>query len=271
MKPTTLALPLAALALTLSGCTTTPTDIPKTTAATPSSTSATPTPSASPKATSSTSATPEPTPSTGPVATPETATTPATTSQAPVPTGTVITLPPETAAPSQSALPTSAPTGTSAGAPTSLAAQAPSSAAGQAICDYSNIHIAAAVQETAGAAGSTYITLTFTNTGTTSCAITGYPAVHYVDAAGQAIGTPAARATEWSANGATLQPGGSINATLRETHAQLYGDTCNRAPAAGYSIQAPGASQPLILNFAAEACSNPAVAQLTVGAVGATP
>lgn len=271
MKPTTLALPLAALALTLSGCTTTPTDIPKTTAATPSSTSATPTPSTSVRTSSSATTSIPATPSTSPVATPETATTPAPTSQAPVPTGTVITLPPETAAPSQSALPTSAPTGTSAGAPTSLAAQAPSSAAGQAICDYSNIHIAAAVQETAGAAGSTYITLTFTNTGTTSCAITGYPAVHYVDAAGQAIGTPAARATEWSANGATLQPGGSINATLRETHAQLYGDTCNRAPAAGYSIQAPGASQPLILNFAAEACSNPAVAQLTVGAVGATP
>lgn len=155
--------------------------------------------------------------------------------------------------------------------PAVTGAQFASSAAGVAVCDYGQIYIEAAVAEGGGAAGSRYITLTFNNTGSTNCTMSGYPAVHYVNAAGQQVGAAAANATEWSSSGGVIAPGSSLTATLRETRAQLYGDTCQSVSAAGYSIQAPGSSQALVLNFAAEACSNPAVAQLSVGAVGATP
>ncbi|WP_421084671.1 DUF4232 domain-containing protein [Rothia nasimurium] len=144
-----------------------------------------------------------------------------------------------------------------------------SSAAGVAICDYGQLYVEAAA--TQGAAGSRYIDLTFTNTGTSRCVMSGYPSVHYVDASGKQIGAPAANATEWSSTGGVLAPGSSIRATLRETHAQLYGETCQSVSAAGYSVQAPGSSQPLVMAFAAEACSNSAVSQLSVGAVGAAP
>lgn len=146
-----------------------------------------------------------------------------------------------------------------------------SSAAGVAVCDYGQLYIEAAVTPGGGAAGSRYITLTFNNTGSAPCAMSGYPAVHYVNSAGQQIGASAMNATEWSSSGGVLAPGEGLTATLRETRAQLYGETCQSASATGYSIQAPGASQALILNFAAEACSNPAITQLSVGAIGATP
>lgn len=276
MKLTSLMLPLAglSLALTLTACGTTTTA--DTSAPTPaaaesstasSQTSATATPTAtasaigsSPQTPSATAPTSAPERESSSVPTPtvvEVSQEPTEETQTPAPTGTVITLGPDAEEPQPSAPATSA------------AAHAPSSAAGVAVCDYGQIYIAAAVTE--GAAGSKYINLTFTNTSSTDCAMNGYPSVHYVDAAGHQIGAPAARATEWSANGTVLHPGASTTATLRETRAQLYGETCQSAPAAGYSVQAPGSSQPLVLNFAAEACSNAAVSQLSVGAVGATP
>lgn len=145
----------------------------------------------------------------------------------------------------------------------------PSMAAGSPVCDYSQLHIAAAADT--GAAGSRYITLTFTNTSATACLLSGYPTVTYVDAAGQQVGGAASQASEWSASGGVLQPNQALTATLRETRAQLYGASCQAAQATGFSIQAPGASQALTLTFPAEACANASLGQLTVGAVGAQP
>ena len=188
------------------------------------------------------------------------------TSPEPHPTGTVITV-----EASQPAAPESSPAASpQPERPAANQQPTASSLAGVPLCDYGQIYIEAAVLE-GGAAGSRYINLTFTNTGKTDCAMSGYPAVHYVNAAGQQIGAPAAKASEWSSNGGVLSPGASLPATLRETRAQLYGESCQSVSARGYSITTPGASQPLILTFAAEACSNSAISQLSVGAVGATP
>lgn len=145
----------------------------------------------------------------------------------------------------------------------------PSMAAGSPVCDYSQLHIAAAADT--GAAGSRYITLTFTNTSASPCLLSGYPTVTYVDAAGNQVGGAASQASEWSASGGVLQPSQALTATLRETRAQLYGANCQAAQATGFSIQAPGASQALTLAFPAEACANASLGQLTVGAVGAQP
>ncbi len=220
-------------------------------AATTSSAPVTPSPTVS-----ATSATPTPAATTRTPTVQEVTPTPSTSADPePVPTGTVITVEPTASAPN----------------PAAGGSQFASSAAGVAVCDYDQLYIEAAVAQGGGAAGSRYITLTFTNTGDANCTMSGYPAVHYVNAAGQQVGAAAANATEWSSSGGVLAPGDSLTATLRETRAQLYGDTCRSVSAAGYSVQAPGASQTLVLNFAAEACSNTSVAQLSVGAVGATP
>lgn len=253
MKARTLPLAAALLAL-LTACGSANTS-PQAPEATPTTSALAP--SSTPTASASATGTPTPSPTSATPSPTVREVTPSTTPE-PLPTGTVITVEPSESATEQT---TTAPEST---AP-------PSSAAGVAVCDYDQLYIEAAVAEGGGAAGSRYITLTFNNTGGDSCTISGYPAVHYVDQAGQQIGAAAANATEWSSSGGTLAPGQSLTATLRETRAQLYGETCQSVSAAGYSIQTPGASQPLVLNFAAEACSNPAVTQLSVGAVGATP
>ncbi|MGV3016679.1 DUF4232 domain-containing protein [Rothia sp. 88186D007BW] len=262
MKARTPFLPLLTLglltALTACGSTASNTTAPESTVSAPAIT-ASPAPSTSPAPTSTSSAsskTPLPVAPTRQPTVQEVAPEPSVSAAPePVPTGTVITVEPTA----------------SAQAPTVTGSHFASSAAGVAVCDYDQLYIQAAAAEGAGAAGSRYITLTFTNTGDANCTMSGYPAVHYVDAAGHQVGAAAANATEWSASGGVIAPGESLTATLRETRAQLYGETCQSVSAAGYSIQAPGASQALVLNFAAEACSNPSVGQLSVGAVGATP
>ncbi|MGV3149858.1 DUF4232 domain-containing protein [Rothia sp. 11273D007AR] len=259
MKIRTPLLPLAALGLltVLTACgsattgTTTAESTPSSSSVAAASAPASPTGSPAP-----TSASPSPSVTTPQPTVQEVEPTPSVSATPePVPTGTVVTVEPTASAP----------------APAVTGRQLASSAAGVAVCDYDQLYIEAAVAEGGGAAGSRYITLTFNNTGSTNCTMSGYPAVHYVNAAGQQVGAAAANATEWSSSGGVIAPGSSLTATLRETRAQLYGDTCQSVSAAGYSIQAPGSSQALVLNFAAEACSNPAVAQLSVGAVGATP
>lgn len=169
---------------------------------------------------------------------------------APAPTVSVITVP----------APGNNPVATATATSTAPAGQA-------ATCDYSSIHIAAATAE--GAAGSRYITLTFTNSGANPCMIAGWPTVNYVDASGNAIGAPASQAAEWTSSGELLQPGKSATATLRETRAGLYGDTCQAVTASGYQVGIPGTDSSLTLSFPAEACSNKAISQLSVGQVGA--
>lgn len=253
MKTPKSLIPLATLSLLVAftGCGSTkssePAETSVGTSATAMATSQTATSaSASPTATSSpTQTTAAPTPSVSE-------------SPEPVPTGTVITVEP-------SATPSPADESTLA------TGQAPSSMAGVAVCDYDQLYIEAAVAPGGGAAGSRYINLTFTNTGSAPCSIGGYPAVHYVNSAGQQIGASAANATDLSSSGGVLATGESLTAILREIRAGLYADRCQSVAATGYSIQAPGASQALVLNFASEACSNTDITQLTVGAVGAAP
>lgn len=165
---------------------------------------------------------------------------------APAPTGTVVTVPAEeTPATSQSTI------------------------HGTPACVLGESTVIAAQVSNNSAAGSHYITLTFTNTGASPCSIKGYPAVSYVDAAGHALGAAAAHAAEWTSNGVLLQPGHSAYATLRETRAGLFGDICQPASSSGYQVQLPGTQGTLTVPYPAEACSNPAIQQLSVGQVGA--
>lgn len=254
MKTPISLIPLVALSLlvTLTGCGSSTSD-----QAPAESSAVASTPAATPSATSSSSVA-SPTTTSSPTQKVAVPTPTVIESPEPVPTGTVVTVEPSPSP--RPAEPTPEASKTNA-----------SSAAGFAVCDYNQLYIEAAVAEGGGAAGSRYITLTFNNSGSTPCTISGYPSVHYVNSAGQQIGASASNATEWSSSGGVLEPGKSLTATLRETRAQLYGETCQSTSATGYSIQAPGSSQALVLHFAAEACSNPSITQLSVGAVGATP
>src|SRR5690349_18888914 len=66
-----------------------------------------------------------------------------------------------------------------------------------------------------GAAGSTYYTLTFTNTRSQRCTLTGYPGVSFLDQAHAPIGVPEGRNPSTAPIAVPLTPAGHAYAVLR--------------------------------------------------------
>ncbi|MCT1368431.1 DUF4232 domain-containing protein [uncultured Kocuria sp.] len=154
--------------------------------------------------------------------------------------------------------------------PSNPPGQEPSSsseaASSESSCGRGDLHVA--VDTSNGAAGSTYYTMTFTNSGSNPCKISGYPTVNFIGGSGQTIGAAATPATDLGGTGATLQPGDSTSAILRSTQPDLYGSTCEKTNASGLRIAAPGSKDSLDVPFTFSACGNPAVSQLSVSKVG---
>lgn len=242
----------------------TPTEAPTSSVATSPTTSTSASASASSKP-SATSASPTSTPSPAATSTVRepTVTEPTVTEEVAPPRGSVTTVTEEPQTPA----PAPATESSAAATPNETSnADAQQSAA----CDYEHIRIAAEVAPGGGAAGSRYMNLTFTNSGSTPCSLSGYPSVNYVDAQGNQVGAAAKQAAEWTSSGAVIGAGESASATLRETRAGLYdAASCQPTQAAGYRVSIPGTSSSLVLNFPAEACSSSGTGQLSVGQIGA--
>ena len=146
--------------------------------------------------------------------------------------------------------------------PTSLATTGPT---GPSLCKAATL--SAATDATGGgAAGSVYMTLTLTNTGTEPCVLKGFPGVSLTaDANGAPIGAPAKRDESTPVADVLLAPGQGGKAVLRYTHAENYTD-CTLTPAAGYRIYPPEDTASLFLAQPTQACSNATVELLTIGA-----
>ena len=76
-----------------------------------------------------------------------------------------------------------------------------------------------------GAAGSQFVPLVFTNTGSGSCSLDGYPGVSFVDANGDQVGNAATRNAQHDPSRVTLQSGDSASAVVQ------IGGTTNFPPA----------------------------------------
>lgn len=87
-------------------------------------------------------------------------------------------------------------------------------------CAVSDLYLSMGRKE--GAAGSLYWTIRFTDTGTTSCALRGYPGVSVLDTAHRQIG-PAATHSGRSYGTVTLTPGHSASAVVRTTNGPVGG------------------------------------------------
>ena len=142
---------------------------------------------------------------------------------------------------------------------------APRRPAGPSLCKAATL--SAATDATGGgAAGSVYMTLTLTNTGTEPCVLKGFPGVSLAaDANGEPIGAPAKRDESTPVADVLLAPGQGGKAVLRYTHAENYTD-CTLTPAAGYRIYPPEDTASLFLAQPTQACSNAAIELLTIGA-----
>lgn len=154
--------------------------------------------------------------------------------------------------------------GPSATASTAQAAQ-PSTQAGPALCKAATL--AASTDSTGGgAAGSVYMKLILTNSGTQPCLLKGFAGVSLAaDANGEPIGAAATRDESTPVADVLLAPGQAGSAVLRYTQARNYPD-CTVVSAAGYRIYPPEDTASLFLAQPTDACSNAGINLLTIGA-----
>jgi len=150
-------------------------------------------------------------------------------------------------------------------APTSAAAQPGSTAAGAQLCKSSALK-ASTDATGGGAAGSVYMRLILTNSGTVACHLKGFPGVSLTNGAGgQPIGAPARRDAATPVSDVLLAPGQSGSAELRYTQARNYPD-CVLAQAAGFRIYPPEDTASLFVARPSDACSNASIELLSIGA-----
>ncbi len=165
---------------------------------------------------------------------------------------------------------TSSPTPTDTGHASSPASPASSAPPGPATCAPGDLAVDLQTPEGGGAAGSTYLVLSFANTSRTTCTMNGHPGVSFVGKHnGTQIGRPAVRTG--SLRTVTLAPGESTTALLQVANAGNYDpDTCAPTTVDGFRVYPPDWRQSIFVAHRTQACqgdtgSSP---QLSVSAVG---
>ncbi|OOP62707.1 hypothetical protein BMF89_08555 [Arthrobacter sp. SRS-W-1-2016] len=117
-----------------------------------------------------------------------------------------------------------------------------------------------------GAAGSVYMKLILTNTGTEPCVLNGFPGVSLTSGAtGDPIGAAAARDDSQPVTQVVLAPGKAGFAQLRYTQAGNYPE-CTQAQAAGFRVYPPEDTASLFIPQQRTACSNTNINLLSVQA-----
>lgn len=177
------------------------------------------------------------------------------------------------------------PAASSAGTPTASSSSSPSAAAtagtetaqstpaappaapqaGTALCTAANLK-ATTDATGGGAAGSVYMQLILTNSGTAPCLLKGYAGVSLAaDANGDPIGAAATRDDSTPIADVLLAPGQAGAATLRYTQAGNFPD-CAPIQAAGFRVYPPEDTASLFVADPRDACSNTGIDLLTIGA-----
>src|SRR3954447_11021190 len=151
-------------------------------------------------------------------------------------------------------------------APTGKAAATGSPSPGRCTTGNLSAHLGAA----GGAAGSTYEPLVFTNKGSATCTLDGYPGVSFVaPSSGKQVGAAASRNPQHPAALVTLAPGATASALLQIANEANYpASTCQPTDVSGLRVYPPGATTALYVAFKSpqKACSSN-VNQLSVQAI----
>ncbi len=141
---------------------------------------------------------------------------------------------------------------------TSTSSTTPTTAAGPTRCHSSQL--SAALTNVSGAAGTIYSHLTFTNKSATSCTMSGYPGVSFVDGAGHQIGSATPRLSGYGGT-VTLAAGTGTAAALFLYHDAYVGTSTECATpvaASGLRVYPPGETAALFVADKTMACPNPA-------------
>jgi hypothetical protein len=119
-------------------------------------------------------------------------------------------------------------------------------------------------------AGQVYATLVLTNTTDHPCALTGFPGVAFLPAAGatHTVGNPADRqGTTYSI--VTLKPHGSAHAVVHDSNGVGGYDPaqCQLTPVAGLQVYPPGSYTALFVPWKTDHCAGSTIHALTIGPV----
>jgi hypothetical protein len=123
--------------------------------------------------------------------------------------------------------------------------------------------------DTAGnsGAGSTFLTLKFTNQSGHACVLTGYPGVSALDLRGHILGSPASRNPS-TTRAVRLADGATASAALRIVQAANFPPaSCNRRAAAGLRVFPPNQTVSKVVPLPFEACAHTGPVFLNVKAV----
>src|SRR5215469_10468005 len=166
------------------------------------------------------------------------------------------------AASSAASSPTAAPTGH-----TSAAAVNPNTPAGPPGCATRDLKATVGIAQ--GAAGSVYQVIDFTNIGTASCSLYGYPGIALAGGSPvNQIGAAASRSPQAGPTLVTLKPGAVANTLLRITQAQNYPTSkCGPMASTYLQIYPPNQTTPIYLGYQSTGCSETSVNLLTVSVV----
>lgn len=147
----------------------------------------------------------------------------------------------------------------------------PTAAATTKPCSASKLVVWAGEEPGGGAAGSVYYRIGFTNLGSTTCTLFGFPTVSAVGLNGKKIGGPAVHAASKKVKAVKLAQGQTATAQLQIVDALNYSPgECGRTWAAGLKIGVPGGSGSKVAPLAFETCRLTSAQILSVGAVTAT-
>jgi hypothetical protein len=160
----------------------------------------------------------------------------------------------------------------SAAAPTGHASSAavnPNAAAAGGPPGCATRDLKATVGVAQGAAGSVYQVIDFTNIGTASCSLYGYPGIALAGGSPVTqIGMAASRSPQAGPALVTLKPGDVANTLLRITQAQNYPTSkCSPMASTYLQIYPPNQTTPIYLGYKSTGCSATGVNLLTVSVV----
>jgi hypothetical protein len=148
------------------------------------------------------------------------------------------------------------------------ASSSPAADAAPAIpaCAGTSIGARVAVSQGSEASGITFYPLDLTNTGRSTCSLSGYPAVSAITRAGAQLGSPAGRGLLTVAPRVVLAPGATAHTTLAY-HGRLVntGGGCGPVERAfELRVYLAGQHHPVYAAFGFRACSRPGHVYLTV-------
>jgi hypothetical protein len=165
-----------------------------------------------------------------------------------------------------SATPASSAPASSPSSATSPAGSPSPSPTGPGPCPTRSLQVKLGVSQ--GTAGSVYTTIDFTNIGSVTCTLYGYPGVSLQTARPmQQIGKPARENPATPRKLVTLQPQTTANALLQIVDAGNYSaGTCGPTTAHYLQVYPPNQTTPAYIKYKTQACSKP-VRLMTVNVV----